>query len=174
MAKKKTKPRLSDVARAAGVSLATVSRVATGTTFVAPAIQERVRGAAARLDVDLSRKRSRVIALLLSNRQILHPYHSQILTGAEAYCAANDYSVLFLSFRYEAETPWREVQLPKPLQRHDLVSGFIVAGTNSPTCSHCSNIAGFPLPCSETTSWAIGNLMHAMSFGRTTSRVHMK
>lgn len=131
MARKKTKPRLSDIASAAGVSLATVSRVVNGATFVDPGIQERVRDAAVRLDFDLSRKRSRVIALLLSNRQILHPYHSQILTGAEAYCAANDYSVLFLSFRYEAITPWREVLLPKPLQRHDLVSGFIVAGTNS-------------------------------------------
>lgn len=131
MANKKAKSRLSDVARAARVSLATASRVANGATFVDPAIQERVRNAATRLNFDLSKKRPRVIALLLSNRQILHPYHSQILTGAEAYCAANDYSVLFLSFRYEADTPWREVQLPKALQRHDLVSGFIVAGTNS-------------------------------------------
>jgi DNA-binding LacI/PurR family transcriptional regulator len=132
MGRKKTKARLSDVALAAGVSLATVSRVASGAAFVDPGIQERVRHAARRLGFDLSRKRSKVIALLLSNRQLLHPYHSQILTGAEAYCAANDYSVLFLSFRYDAATPWREVQLPKALQRHDLVSGFIVAGTNSP------------------------------------------
>lgn len=131
MARAKNKVRLADVARAAGVSLATVSRVATGSTYVDAAIEARVRVIAARLGFDLSRKRSKVLALLLSNREILHPYHSHVLSGAEAYCAANDYSILFLSFRYDQGTSWRELKLPKPFERRDAVAGFIVAGTNS-------------------------------------------
>ncbi len=131
MGNKKIRAKLADVARAAEVSLATVSRVASGAAYVDPLIQERVREAAARLGFDLERKRPRVITLLLSNREILHPYHSHILSGAEAYCAANNYRILFLTLRYDAATPWRELKLPEPLQRRDLGAGFIVAGTNS-------------------------------------------
>jgi DNA-binding LacI/PurR family transcriptional regulator len=131
MGRTKKRARLADVAKAAGESLATVSRVASGAAFVDPQVQERVRKAAGRLDFDLTRKRPKMVALLLSNRQILHPYHSHILSGAEGYCSSVDYGVLFLSFRYDGATPWRELKLPKPLDRHDAVSGFIVAGTNS-------------------------------------------
>lgn len=131
MKTKKSRAKLADVARAADVSLATVSRVANGAAYVDPRIQERVHKAATRLGFDLERKRPRVVTLLLSNREILHPYHSHILSGAEAYCAAHNYRILFLTFRYDAATSWKELKLPEPLQRRDLGAGFIVAGTNS-------------------------------------------
>jgi DNA-binding LacI/PurR family transcriptional regulator len=123
---------VSQVARLAGVSPATVSRVAKGSAYVDAEIEARVREAASRLGLDLLRNRPRVIGMILSNREILHPYHSHILTGAEAYCAAHDYSVLFLTFRYDAGVPWQKLNLPRVLQRRDLLSGLIVAGTNSP------------------------------------------
>jgi len=75
-----TKATFKDVARAAGVSDATVSRVANATTRLDPAIQERVREAALRLGVDLSRaKKIKAIAFVLSNRDMLHPFHARIL-----------------------------------------------------------------------------------------------
>lgn len=126
------KPTVAQVARLAGVSPATVSRVAKGSAFVDPEIEARVREAASRLGMDLLRNRPRVIGMILSNRDILHPYHSQILIEAEARCAACDYNILFLTFRYEAGVPWQKLNLPRVLQRRDLVSGLIVAGTNSP------------------------------------------
>ena len=126
------RPTVSQVARLAGVSPATVSRVAKGSTFVDAKIEARVLAAAEGLGLDLLRNRSRVIGMILSNRKILHPYHSRILSEAEACCAASDYNILFLTFHYDAGVPWRKLNLPRVLQRRDVVSGLIVAGTNSP------------------------------------------
>ncbi len=117
----------------AGVSLATVSRVMNGTARVAPEIQKRVRDAAASLDIDLSeRARTRALAFLLSNRQMLHAFHSRILVGAEACCAGRHWDMLFLSFHYSPDLRWNELRLPSVLQRRDVVRGVILAGTNSP------------------------------------------
>lgn len=121
-----------DVAKAAGVSFATVSRVATNSARVSPAIVKRVTEAAHRLGVDLRRKsRTKVIGFILSNRQMLHPFHSRLLAGAEAYCTECDYHTLFLPIQYGARVPWRELQLPQILLRHDLVHGFILAGSTT-------------------------------------------
>lgn len=132
MKEQKRRPTVKDVAQRAGVSVASVSRVATGSAPVDAAVEERVRKAAGALGFDLSRGRPRTIALLLGNREILHDYHSHVLSGAEAYCSAHDYTMLFLPLRYDAETPWNKLAVPKALQRRDLVSGFILVGTNSP------------------------------------------
>ena len=129
----KTKaPNFKDVAHAAGVSFATVSRVATNSARVSPEILERVTEAAQRLGVDLQRKaKAKVIGFILSNRKMLHPFHSLLLAGAEAYCTESDYNTLFLPIQYGAKVPWRELQLPQILLRHDLVHGFILVGSNT-------------------------------------------
>ena len=127
--KRKTFQQVSDLAQ---VSLATVSRVANGSARVSPEILQRVKEAAAKLGVELYRQgKANVIAFLLCNRDLLHPFHSRVLVGAEAYCAAHNYNMLFLSFRYPANVPWREVYLPPILQRRDVVRAVIVAGVNS-------------------------------------------
>jgi DNA-binding LacI/PurR family transcriptional regulator len=121
-----------DVAEAAGVSFATVSRVATNSARVSPEIARRVTEAAQRIGVDLRRKsRTKVIGFILSNRQMLHPFHSRLLAGAEAYCTECDYNTLFLPIQYGAKVPWRELQLPQILLRHDLMHGFILAGSTT-------------------------------------------
>jgi LacI family transcriptional regulator, galactose operon repressor len=128
----KKKVTLQDVARAAHVSVATVSRVVTGGARVKPEIAERVKIAGRKLGIDLRRRdRTKVMGFLLSNREMLHPFHSRLLSGAEAYCATHDYNLLFHSFRYGAKVPWKELHVPAILKRRDLVSGFIVAGANS-------------------------------------------
>jgi len=128
-ARRKTFQQVADLAR---VSLATVSRVANGSARVSPLILQRVKEAAAKLDVDLYRQgKANVIAFLLCNRDLLHPFHSRVLVGAESYCAAHNYNMLFLSFRYPSNTPWREVYAPPILQRRDVVRAVIVAGVNS-------------------------------------------
>lgn len=121
-----------DVARAAGVSFATVSRVATNNARVNPELLRRVTEAARRLGVDLHRNgRSRVIGFILGNRKMLHPFHSLLLAGAEAYCTEHDFNTLFVPVQYGAKTPWKELHVPKILLRHDLVHGFIIAGSNT-------------------------------------------
>jgi DNA-binding LacI/PurR family transcriptional regulator len=128
----KSKIGLREIATEAKVSVATVSRVLNGNNRVDPAIREAVLDAAAKLNVDLSqRNKTKALAFLLSNRAMLHAFHSRILLGAEAYCAANGWDMVFLSFNYSAQVPWKELHLPKVVQRHDVVRAVVLAGTNS-------------------------------------------
>jgi len=126
------KVTLEQVARLAKVSPATVSRVANASGRVSPQIEARVRRAAAQLQIELKRKnKGKLIAFLLSNREMLHPFHSRVLFGAESYCASRDYNMVFLCFRYPPNVSWRGFHLPSILQRPAVVDGFILAGTNS-------------------------------------------
>ena len=128
----KKKLVLRDIASAANVSPATVSRVLNGHSRVTPSVRETVLQAAAKLNFDPSqRNRTKALAFILSNRAMLHPYHSRILVGAEACCADHGWDIVFLSFNYSSKVPWKELHLPKVVQRHDVVQGVILAGTTS-------------------------------------------
>jgi DNA-binding LacI/PurR family transcriptional regulator len=123
---------LREIAAAARVSVATVSRVLNGNNRVDPTIQKTVLDAAAKLDVNLSqRNKTKALAFLLCNRTMLHAFHSRILIGAEDCCAAHGWDMVFLSFNYSPHLPWKELHLPKVVQRHDVVRAAILAGTNS-------------------------------------------
>jgi LacI family transcriptional regulator, galactose operon repressor len=123
---------LREIASAANVSMATVSRVLNGSNRVDAAIQRAVLAAAAELDVDFSqRNKTKALAFLLSNRAMQHVFHSRILLGAEAHCAARTWELVFQSLNYAAHLSSKELHLPKVVQRHDLVRGVILAGTNS-------------------------------------------
>jgi DNA-binding LacI/PurR family transcriptional regulator len=112
--------------------MATVSRVLNGNNRVDPAIQTAVLNAAAKFDPKLlQRNKARTLAFLLSNRVMLHPFHSRILSGAEACCAVNGWDVVFLSFNYPLNVRRDQLHLPKLLDRRDLIRAVIVAGTNS-------------------------------------------
>ncbi len=123
---------MADVAREAGVSAATISRLVRGGARVNVETRERIMMAANRLNYNLEvRKSSRIIAFLLSNRGVLHPFHSSILMGAEAYCAEHDYGLLFLPLQYSLTLSRDRLSLPEILLRKTVVAGAIVAGTNS-------------------------------------------
>ena len=126
------KIKLSDIARAANVSISTVSRIINRNADVSPELRDRVQDAALKLGVNLSdRNKAKTIVFLLGNRDMLHPFHSRVLLGAEAYCAKHGYSTLFLSFQYPASVPWSDLALPAVLEGRQDVSGIIVGGTNS-------------------------------------------
>src|SRR5580698_10218702 len=126
-----SKTGLREIAAAASVSISTVSRVLNGSTRVDPAIQKTVMDAAAKLNVDLSqRNKTKALAFLLSNRAMLHAFHSRVLSGAEAHCAAHGWDMVFLSFNYSPNSSREELHLPKVVQRRDLIGGLILAGTN--------------------------------------------
>jgi DNA-binding LacI/PurR family transcriptional regulator len=129
---KKGKVGLREIAAAANVSIATVSRVLNGSNRVDAAIQRAVLAAAAELDIDFSqRNKTKALAFLLSNRAMQHVFHSRILLGAEAHCAARTWELVFQSLDYPPHLSPKELHLPKVVQRHDLVRGVILAGTNS-------------------------------------------
>lgn len=130
--KKTPKVKLIDVARAANVSAATVSRLVSGQAGLDPKTRDRVVKAAVKLGFDLEKgKKSRIIAFLLSNRGVLHPFHSSVLMGVEAYCAEHNYALLFLPFQYSTYAASEELKLPDILHRSRMISGVIAAGTNS-------------------------------------------
>ena len=123
---------LREIAKAAHVSVATASRVLNGNNRVNPAIQKAVMNAATGLNVDLSkRNKTKALAFVLSNREMLHAFHSRVLHGAETYCTAHGWDIVFLSFNYSPNAQWNELHLPKVVQRRDVVRAVILAGTNS-------------------------------------------
>lgn len=123
---------LREIAEAAGVSVATVSRVLNGNQRVDPAIRKSVTEAAAGLHVDLSdRNKTKALAFVLSNRAMLHAFHSRVLHGAEAYCTMHGWDIVFLSFNYSLHAEWDELHLPRVMQRRDVVRAVILSGTNS-------------------------------------------
>jgi DNA-binding LacI/PurR family transcriptional regulator len=141
----KTKTGLREIAAAANVSIATVSRVLNGSNRVDLAIQKVVLNAAATLNVDLSqRNKTKALAFLLSNRAMLHAFHSRVLQGAETCCAANGWDMVFLSFNYSSNAHWNELHLPRVVQRRDVVRAVILAGTNSTNLIELLNHKGIP------------------------------
>jgi DNA-binding LacI/PurR family transcriptional regulator len=140
-----TKVGLREIAEAAQVSIATVSRVLNGNNRVDPAIQQIVMHAAGKLNVDLSnRNKTKALAFVLSNRAMLHAFHSRVLQGAEEYCTAHGWDIIFLSFNYSANAAWNELHLPKVVQRRDVVRALILAGTNSINLTQLLNNKGIP------------------------------
>jgi LacI family transcriptional regulator len=125
------KSTLQAVAKLAKVSPATVSRLINRSAGVSPSLEARIRAAAARLHFDLNSKRSsRLIAYILSNRSLLHPFHLQVLVAAEAHCAAQDYNLVFFPLHYSPAQPWSKLHVPRVLHRPDMIDGFIVSGVN--------------------------------------------
>ncbi len=142
---RKGKIGLREIASAARVSVATVSRVLNGNNRVDPAIQKVVLETAAKLDVDLSqRNKTKALAFLLSNRVPLHAFHSRVLIGAEAFCAAHGWDIVFLCYNYSPNVPWKELHLPRVVQRRDVVRAVILAGTNSSNLIEMLDHKGIP------------------------------
>lgn len=97
------KPTINDVARAAGVSRATVSRVINGTAGASPSNRTRVRSAVAELGYQpsataraLATGRTRAIELIATSFRPptgwlgAHPYYSRVLAGAMSFLEGTD------------------------------------------------------------------------------------
>ncbi|MGY5765298.1 DUF6807 family protein [Brachybacterium sp. DNPG3] len=116
-------PTITQVAEAAGVSRATVSRVLNGRTSVDPSIGERVREAAQRLDYrpnmtarNLSIGRTLTVALVVPD--LGNPLFQTILRGVAKAAEADGYSVLVA----EAGDPEHEARIARDArQRCDAV-----------------------------------------------------
>jgi DNA-binding LacI/PurR family transcriptional regulator len=106
--------------------------VFSGASRVSDDLYEHVNKAARDLGIDLRRENTgTTLVFVLSNRQMLHVFHSRIFFGAQEYCKTRGVDVLFLSLDYSPLVPWNELVLPKLLRRQDVVQAAILAGTNS-------------------------------------------
>jgi LacI family transcriptional regulator len=90
---------IRDVAKAAGVSTATVSAVVNETAYVSPQLRARVLAAVSELNYtpslaaqNLKRGRSQLIALVVSD--LANPFFARIVCAAEAAVAAWGYSLV--------------------------------------------------------------------------------
>ena len=128
---------IKDVAARAKVAVGTVSRVMNGRENVDAKLRARVEKAIEDLGYRpnaraqaLSRNSSPILSFILSNRQFVHPFHSQVLQGVEQYCAAAGYFVLYTHFDYPPATPPEALRLPGVLRTHGIADCVIVSGTN--------------------------------------------
>lgn len=128
----KKNPRIFEVARTAGVSIATVSRVANGTARVRPRTEARVRAAMARLGYrphalarGLAARRSHTIGLLITD--ILDPYFAEIVRGAQERAESGGYVVLLGDA--SVHTASEDLLVKRLLERR--VDGLIVASSRT-------------------------------------------
>jgi DNA-binding LacI/PurR family transcriptional regulator len=141
------KPTLNDVAKLAGVSPATVSRVAAGTANVDREIKASVRDAAKKLGVSLaarSRGKSKVVAFLLANRDVLHSFQARVLLGAERYCSEQGWELLFMSFHYPGNVAGEALHLPQLLSQRSSARAVILGGVNHPNLIGALEQKGLP------------------------------
>jgi DNA-binding LacI/PurR family transcriptional regulator len=125
---KKPRPSLLDVARQAGVSSATVSRVLNGTAPVREDVRVRVLSASARLGYQHVRHRSakaaltNAVALLIPD--ILNPFFAEIVRGVQDE-SADEYVPLLFDIAEDAQREHQYFRLLTTLP----VCGIIVCGS---------------------------------------------
>ena len=130
---------IRDVAKAAGVGIATISRVLNSGPYVSRRTRDRVQTAMRRLGFRANaqarrilKRRSEMVCFLLSNRDFLHPFHARILQGVETYASTVKQHVLFAALHYSSQTPPNRIVVPPVLQEAGLIDGLILAGTIYP------------------------------------------
>ncbi|MCW5980419.1 MAG: LacI family DNA-binding transcriptional regulator [Bryobacteraceae bacterium] len=128
---------IKDVARRAGVSIGTVSRVINRRPDVDPDLRKRVEEAIGELNYRPNARArvfvqnsTPVISFILSNRSLVNPFHSGILQGVEEYCANAGYFVMFTKYDYSGDTRPADLRLPGVLLSHGIADCLMLAGTN--------------------------------------------
>jgi LacI family transcriptional regulator len=123
---KKSVATIRDVAAAAGVSTATVSKFVNGTQRFSPAVEARLAGVIGELGyrsnpMAQSMITGRTKAIGLSVLDITNPHYASVVKGANRVAQDHGYTLLLVDTE---ETPERERQLLEALSRR--VDGMIV------------------------------------------------
>jgi len=147
MSAERPRPSLSDVAREASVSPATVSRVLNQTAPVSQGVRERVLAAIETLGYQVLRApapvsvRRDTIALLIPD--ILNPYFTEIARGVQEEASIDRLLPLLLDTN---EDPQREMAMLQMLASQS-ICGIIILGTRvgSQDLIHLRNQTGIPL-----------------------------
>ncbi|KAA9157177.1 LacI family transcriptional regulator [Amycolatopsis acidicola] len=149
---------ISDVARKAGVSTATVSRALNGKSTVDPALVARVRAAAAELGYhpnglarNLRRQETAVLALIISD--VENPFFTSIARGVEDVAQTAGYSVVLCNSDESADKERRYIDVA--LQER--VAGVVLSPTDVSSSIERLRQRGTPVvavdrPLAESTS----------------------
>ncbi len=123
-------PTSEDVARRAGVSIATVSRVINDLPHVTPGIRRKVQRAIKDLNFQPSRaaqrlraKRSRVIGLIISDVQ--NPFFTSVARAIEDLTSRRGYSLILCNTDEETDKERQYIDV----MRAEEVAGVIIAAT---------------------------------------------
>lgn len=138
--------KISDVAREAGVSIATVSRALNGLTTVDPEYAQRVHTAAEKLGYrpnaiarGLRRQKTDVLALIISD--VANPFYTAIARGVEDVAQANGYSVILCNADENPDKEQRYLTVAEVEQ----VAGVILSPHSATTDVSRLTSAGVPL-----------------------------
>ena len=69
---------------------------------------------------------------MLSNREVISPFHSRVLIGVEDYARSVSHSVIFMRYDYSPDDAAEDLVLPRIIWERGTVDGLILAGTNYP------------------------------------------
>lgn len=125
-------PNIKMIARKAGVSIATVSRVMNGTKPVSPELQKRVYDAVKQMNY---KPNSIARSLILNKTNLIgvvvpdvsNSFHAQLLSGIERYAAQADYGVIICNVYRNLDKQQKYFNLM--LERH--VDGIILLHDNT-------------------------------------------
>lgn len=130
---------IKDVAKEAGVGIATVSRVLNGSGYFDEATARAVRDAVVRLDYKrnihwsrLAKQSSETACFLLGNRQSMNSMQMKVLMASERAFNAAGYDLVFTDIHYDAKPRPDELKLPRLLAIPGMVEGVILAGVHHP------------------------------------------
>ena len=120
------------IARKAGVSISTVSRVMNGSKPVSPELQKRVYDAVQQMNYkpnsiarSLILKKTNLIGVIVPD--VSNSFHSQVLSGIEEYAAQADYGVIICNvYRNLKQQKYFNLMM----ERH--VDGIIMLHENTP------------------------------------------
>src|ERR1044071_3901482 len=141
------RPTMNDVARTAGVSLKTVSRVVNGETTVTPDLVARVRAAVESLDyrphlgasmLRRNDRRTRTIGVLLDD--VSHPFSAALHRAVEDQARARGIHVLTGSLD---QAPVREIALAEAFAARQ-TDGLILAPPGA-DLAHLATHSGLPV-----------------------------
>jgi DNA-binding LacI/PurR family transcriptional regulator len=142
---------IKDVARQAGVSTATVSRVLSGRGYFDRDTAALVRRAAAALGYRqnvnwkrLSRQSSETVCYLLGNCDTMNSMHVKLLMSAEQVLREGGYDMVFAPFRYSSSVAARHLELPRLFEQRGAVDGVLLAGVHYPNALDAIHRLGLP------------------------------
>lgn len=129
--KPKPRPTISDVARLAGVSISTVSRVLNDTAPVSEDVEQRVRNAVEMLNFtphaaarNLAVRKTYTVGLLLP--EVGNNFFAPLLRGVENAVRSSEYQLLVhASLRTPDDAPWRRT----PVGEHNTDGMLVFVGS---------------------------------------------
>ncbi len=128
-----------EIAKRARVSVGTVSNVLNGRTTVKPLVRARVEAAIADLGYPLpgratgrALRATPAISFLLSNRDLLDPFHSRVLEGLTSECENAGALVLFSKLQYGPALAPERIPLQPAIRSRGAADCVVLGGVNYP------------------------------------------